>query len=78
MLSMGGVFAEFERSIIIERINAGLDRARAQGRTLGRPRIGDATDAEIRKMLKAGTGKLKIARTLKVGVSVVQRIADAA
>ncbi len=31
-------FAEFERNIIRERTMAGLDRARAQGKTLGRPR----------------------------------------
>jgi hypothetical protein len=36
ILSMCGVFAEFERSIIVERVNAGLARARAQGKTLGR------------------------------------------
>jgi DNA invertase Pin-like site-specific DNA recombinase len=77
MLSMCGVFAEFERSIIVERINVGLARARAQGHKLGRPRVGDATDAEIRKMLKAGTGKLKIAKSLGVGVSTVQRVAAA-
>jgi DNA invertase Pin-like site-specific DNA recombinase len=77
MLSMCGVFAEFERSIIVERINAGLARARAQGKELGRPRVDDSTEREIRKMLAKGTGKLKIARTLQVGVSTVQRVAAA-
>ena len=77
MLSMCGVFAEFERSIIVERINAGLARAKAEGKELGRPRVDDATEREIRKMLAKGTGKLKIARTLKVGVSTVQRVAAA-
>ncbi len=77
MLSMCGVFAEFERSIIVERINAGLARARAQGKELGRPRVDGKTEGEIRKMLAKGTGKLKIARTLGVGVSTVQRVAAA-
>jgi hypothetical protein len=77
MLSMCGVFAEFERSIIVERINAGLARARAQGKELGRPRVDDKTETAIRKLLAKGTGKLKIARTLKVGVSTVQRVAAA-
>ena len=36
MFGMCSVFAEFERAIIKERINAGLDRARANGKTLGR------------------------------------------
>jgi len=40
MFGRFGVFAEFERSIIQERVRAGLKRARAQGDTLGRPRIG--------------------------------------
>jgi DNA invertase Pin-like site-specific DNA recombinase len=77
MLSMCGVFAEFERSIIVERINAGLARAKAEGKELGRPRVDAATETQIRKMLAKGTGKLKIARTLGVGVSTVQRVAAA-
>jgi len=32
-----GVFAEFERTLIVERTNAGLARARKEGKTLGRP-----------------------------------------
>ncbi len=39
MMQIMGSFAEFERAIIRERTMAGLDRARAQGKTLGRPRI---------------------------------------
>jgi len=39
MMQIMGSFAEFERSIIRERTMAGLDRARAQGKKLGRPRI---------------------------------------
>ena len=42
---MCGVFAEFEREIIRERVNAGLARARAQGKTLGRPRNDDPKHA---------------------------------
>jgi DNA invertase Pin-like site-specific DNA recombinase len=33
MVAMCGVFAEFERSMIVERVNAGLARAKAQGKT---------------------------------------------
>src|SRR3712207_4268150 len=39
MYQMLGVFAEFERAIIVERTKAGLARARAQGKKLGRPEI---------------------------------------
>jgi DNA invertase Pin-like site-specific DNA recombinase len=38
MFQMLGVFAEFERSIIQERVRAGLWRAKAEGKQLGRPR----------------------------------------
>ena len=77
-LQMAGVFAEFEREIIRERVHSGLARARAKGKRLGRPTtVTDATERRIRKMLDAGTGKLKIARTLGVGTSTVQRIAAA-
>jgi DNA invertase Pin-like site-specific DNA recombinase len=64
IFAMCGVFAEFEREIIRERINAGLSRAKAQGKTLGRPRLDeDARLAEIRKLRDQGMGILKIART---------------
>jgi DNA invertase Pin-like site-specific DNA recombinase len=39
MFQMMGVFAEFERAIIQERVKAGLSRAKAQGKTLGRPKV---------------------------------------
>jgi DNA invertase Pin-like site-specific DNA recombinase len=38
MFQMTGVFAEFERAMIAERVRAGLARARSEGRRLGRPR----------------------------------------
>ena len=75
-LQMAGVFAEFERAIIVERVNAGLARARAQGKKLGRPSsVKPRTERRIRELLKLGTGKVKIARTLGCGVSTVQRLA---
>ena len=73
-LQMAGVFAEFERSIIVERINAGLRRARAQGKTLGRPPVSSAVEADIRTLRIKGLGKLKIAKQLGCGVSTVQRV----
>jgi DNA invertase Pin-like site-specific DNA recombinase len=78
MLSMCGVFAEFERSIIVERINAGLARARAQGKRLGRLPVSKRTEIQIRKLRKEGLGKLKIARTLRCGVGTVSRVLAAA
>lgn len=76
MFQMCGVFAEFERGMIRERVAAGLSRARAQGKTLGRPKINADTEARIRALHDGGLGmgKLKIAKTLGIGVSVVQRV----
>ncbi len=68
-------FAEFERDMIVQRVNAGLDRARAKGVTLGRPRIDEKTEAAIRKAVaKGGKGKHKIAAELGVGSGTVARI----
>jgi DNA invertase Pin-like site-specific DNA recombinase len=76
MLAMCGVFAEFERSIIVDRINAGLRRARAQGKQLGRPPVAKRVEDAIRRKRASGTGILKIAREVGVGVSVVQRVVN--
>jgi DNA invertase Pin-like site-specific DNA recombinase len=57
MFQMCGVFAELERSIIQERVRAGLERARAKGVTLGRPRIDPKIEANIRKLAAGGMGK---------------------
>ena len=74
MFQMCGVFAEFERSMIRERVNAGLKRAKAQGKKLGRPRINPQIEAKIQDRRKTGTGILKIAKELGLGTSVVQRV----
>jgi DNA invertase Pin-like site-specific DNA recombinase len=74
MFQMVGVFAEFERAMIQERVKAGLARARKDGKKLGRPRVSADIEAKIRAARGRGLGILKIARTLGVGVSTVQRV----
>src|ERR1700675_1352409 len=74
MFGMLGVFAEFERSIIQERVKAGLARARAKGKTLGRPRTSPKIEGKISELAAAGMGKQRIARTLVIGTSVAQRV----
>jgi len=69
-----GAFAEFERGMIRQRIHAGLKRARAAGKQLGRARIPAELEDRIRATLKAGTGMLKTARLHGVGSGTVQRI----
>ena len=74
MFQMLGVFAEFERGIIRERVNAGLARARANGVKLGRRRVKPSIEAYIVKLRAKGLGIHKIRKKLGVGTSVVQRV----
>jgi DNA invertase Pin-like site-specific DNA recombinase len=78
LFQMLGVFAEFERAIIQERIHGGLARAREKGtksgKPIGRAKIDAKREAAIRKALTSGNGVLKTARECGTGVSVVQRI----
>jgi len=74
MFHLCGVFAEFEREIIRERVCAGLNHARSKGIILGRPRISQAIEESIKKYRAEGLGIKKIAQYLKIGVSVVQRV----
>jgi DNA invertase Pin-like site-specific DNA recombinase len=74
MFQMMGVFAEFERAMIQERVKAGLARAVASGKKLGRPRVAPAVEAAVRAARKDGKGILRIARELGIGSSAVQRI----
>jgi len=74
MYQMLGVFSEFERAMIQDRVRAGLRKARAEGKTLGRPRVTATIEAAIRAKLKAGVGMTRAARELGVGVSTVVRV----
>ena len=78
LLQMSGVFAEFERAILKERIYAGLARARAEGKHLGRRRTPGATDAAILTLREQGLGILKIGRKLRCGTARVQATLRAA
>jgi DNA invertase Pin-like site-specific DNA recombinase len=74
MFGMLGVFAEFERAMIQSRVKAGLERARAAGVKLGRPRVATSVEDAIRARLATGEGVLKVAKQLGVGTSTVQRL----
>jgi DNA invertase Pin-like site-specific DNA recombinase len=63
MFQMLGVFAEFERAMIRERVNAGLARARASGTVLGRPKISAGTHNAICSALASGQGIRKVAES---------------
>jgi DNA invertase Pin-like site-specific DNA recombinase len=74
MFQVTGAFAEFERSMIRQRVNAGLKRALEAGKTLGRPRVGAAIEKRVQAQLRAGNGIIKVAREVGVGTGTVQRI----
>ena len=78
MFQMCGVFAEFERSMIQERVKAGLVRAKADGKTLGRPTI----TAKARRAVLVGNAEglslRKIAAKAGVSVGTVHNVLKAA
>ena len=74
-LQMLGVFAEFERSIILERQRAGIAAARAAGRSLG-GRKATIPRSDVARLLGEHIGATEIARRLSIGVASVYRIMD--
>jgi len=78
LFQMMGVFAEFERAMIRERVNAGLARARANGVKLGRPTVSPKVEQRVRELRAQGMGLIKIGREVGVGTGTVQRIVGAA
>ena len=75
MLGLAGVFAAFERDLLIQRTMAGLATARAKGVRLGRPPASDGILDAIRSLRAQGLGINAIARELRCGKDTVQRIA---
>jgi DNA invertase Pin-like site-specific DNA recombinase len=79
MFGMLGIFAQFERAMIQERVKAGFSRAKAEGKQLGR-RAGSRgkkvikLEAKARQLLAQGTGIGKVAREIGLGVGTVHRI----
>src|SRR5262249_35185649 len=69
VFQLTGAFAEFERTMIRQRIKAGLKRAIAQGVKLGRPKIDSATERKVRKRLAKGIGILRVASCSGSGVT---------
>lgn len=73
MFTMISAFAQFERAIIQERVKAGLAKARAKGKILGRPQI-KIDEAKIKQLREEGCSLRDIARKLKVSKSLIGRI----
>jgi DNA invertase Pin-like site-specific DNA recombinase len=73
MFQMCGAFAEFERSMIQERVKAGLARAKAQGKKLGGPTIPAKIQAKAQEMYEVGMSFRKIGRELDIHHATVKK-----
>lgn len=75
VLSVFGALAEFERSLIIERTQAGLAAARARGARIGRPSAMSSGQIEqARTLVSAGHRVSEVAESLGVGRSTLYRV----
>lgn len=76
LFQMLGVFAEFEKSMIKERVRSGLATAKAKGRVGGRPKVSPEIEEAIRSIRTNDPtkGMIKIAKEVGVGVGTVQRV----
>ena len=75
MFQMCGVFAEFERSMIRERVKAGIQRAKAQGKRLGRPTVPPITVRKIQNLRASGLSIRAISRKTGISVGKVHAVA---
>ena len=73
MFTMISAMAQFERSLIQERVKAGLETARAKGKTLGRPKA-TPTPEEVKALRAAGKSIRDIAKTFGIAKTTVERI----
>ncbi|HHC7106377.1 TPA: recombinase family protein [Vibrio parahaemolyticus] len=72
MLQMFSAFAEFERNRIRERTQEGLNRAKAEGKKLGRPAAKDTT-ANVQRCKAEGLSQSATAKELGIGIATVKR-----
>jgi DNA invertase Pin-like site-specific DNA recombinase len=77
MAGMLGIFAEFERSVLQERVKAGIAHAKAKGVVLGRPAKARAQVDQIRQLLAEGVSKKQIAERFGIGRASVYRAIEA-
>jgi DNA invertase Pin-like site-specific DNA recombinase len=74
LAGMLAVFAEFERDLLRERVRGGLERARREGKHLGRPPTAATRATEILALRRRGLSHAEIARRLGIGETSVRRI----
>jgi DNA invertase Pin-like site-specific DNA recombinase len=77
MFQMLSVFSEFERSIIRERVIAGQQRAKSEGKHIGRPtNVNDGIITAVYQLRKNNVPITRIAKDLHIGVGTVYKILD--
>ena len=75
MFQMVGVFSEFERSMISERVKLGLKRVRSKGTKLGRPtKIDEKTKVKIWSLIDTGKSLSEVSRVLQISKMSVSRV----
>ena len=67
-----GAVAEFERDFLVARTQSGLKRAKAEGKTLGRPNANDTT-AAVQGLKVEGMSQSEVASELRIGIATVKR-----
>ena len=76
-------YAQLERGILRERVKAGMERARRQGKKIGRPRVMDRRGfknrfgAILERLIKGDISRRQAARELKIGYATLKRLLDA-
>jgi len=78
MFGMLSVFAQFERAMIRDRVNAGLDRARSQGKRLGRPPVPPVTVSKCRRLRERGLTFRAIGEKTGLSHTAVRRLLEKA
>ncbi len=73
MAGMLGVFAEFERDILKERVKAGIAQAKKKGKLFGRPATARAKSQKVEELFAQGMNKSEISRRLGIARSSVLR-----
>ncbi len=83
LLNLLAALAEFELELIRERVKAGMDRARRQGRQIGRPRVTDRKGfkkrfgAILERLNDGSISRRQAAKELNIGYATLKRLLDA-
>ena len=76
-LTVLGSIAQLEREIMVSRINAGIARAKSQGKKMGRPsKLNDGLRNAVTMLYQKGVSIRDIAKTCTVGIGTVYKVVN--